>query len=212
MQLAVYPEDIDKPWINVDRTPNAIAQDNAFKVFQGLYELVETEQRTLRFSQDAQEIFDEWRTELEAKIRASDIHPALESHLAKYRSLMPSLALLIQLAEDPNAIVVSKDCAIRAVYWCAYLESHARRIYNMGIDLALSNAHLIFNRRGKLPSPFKIRDITNKKWMGLPEKKTVEPALEILIDHDYIREERIESPGGGRPSLVYHWNPNILNS
>ena len=48
----------------------------------------------LRFELEAQDLFDGWRTALEAKVRAPELNPLIESHLAKYRSLMPSLALL----------------------------------------------------------------------------------------------------------------------
>jgi hypothetical protein len=51
----------------------------------------------LRFEQNAQAVFDDWRAKLEDKVRSGHEHPALESHLAKYRSLVPSLALLIAL-------------------------------------------------------------------------------------------------------------------
>lgn len=52
-----------------------------------------------RFESDAQELFIEWLAELESKIRITDLHPALVSHLSTYRSLMPSLALLFELAD-----------------------------------------------------------------------------------------------------------------
>src|SRR5690349_7849938 len=53
-----------------------------------------------RFSAAAQERFSAWRKELEQKIRGGHLEPALESHLAKSRSLLPKLALLFHLAED----------------------------------------------------------------------------------------------------------------
>ena len=46
----------------------------------------------LRFDDEAQAIFDEWRMKLEGRLRSTDLHPALESHLAKYRKLVPSPA------------------------------------------------------------------------------------------------------------------------
>ena len=38
--------------------------------------------------------FDAWRVDFEQTRRAEEEHPVLLSHCAKYRSLMPSLALL----------------------------------------------------------------------------------------------------------------------
>jgi len=51
------------------------------------------------YAPDSQELFVVWLTELEGKVRANDLHPALVAHLSKYRSLMPSLALLFELAD-----------------------------------------------------------------------------------------------------------------
>lgn len=53
----------------------------------------------LRFALEAQGLFVEWRGELEARLRTGGLPEALESHLAKYRSLIPSLALLIHLVD-----------------------------------------------------------------------------------------------------------------
>lgn len=48
--------------------------------------------------------------------------------LAKYRSLVPSLALLIHLADGGRG-PVSLSALDKAVGWARYLFSHARRIY-----------------------------------------------------------------------------------
>jgi putative DNA primase/helicase len=71
------------------------------------------------------------------KIRRNDLHPALISHLSKYRSLMPSLALLFELADrasiegfDGSCLAgrenfVSLEHTRQAAAFCDYLESHA---------------------------------------------------------------------------------------
>ncbi len=50
-------------------------------------------------SDDERELFDGWRADLEHRLRAEEDHPVLLSHLAKYRSLLPSLALLFHLID-----------------------------------------------------------------------------------------------------------------
>jgi hypothetical protein len=40
-----------------------------------------------------------WRTDLEARLRDSDEHPIMVAHLSKYRSLMPSLALIFHMCD-----------------------------------------------------------------------------------------------------------------
>jgi len=52
----------------------------------------------------------------------------MESHLAKYRKLVPGLALLLHLA-DRGTGPVSEKAALQALGWAEYLESHAMRAY-----------------------------------------------------------------------------------
>ena len=83
-------------------------------------------------------LFIEWLADLEGKVRGNDLHPALISHLSKYRSLMPSLALLFELADraasgalpETADLFVSLEHARQAAAFCGYLESHAQRIYS----------------------------------------------------------------------------------
>src|SRR5258707_14401788 len=86
----------------------------------------------MRFEAEAQGCFDAWRVVLEQTLRAEADHPVWRSHVAKYRSLMPSLALIGHLidgvAGGPTG-PVSRDAAGRAVAWGAYLQGHARRLY-----------------------------------------------------------------------------------
>ena len=105
-QVLVWPDD-PGPWRNVDRWPDNAAKNTAFSTFSHLAELdlatvgAQQDERGLpwlRFSPKAQAVFDIWRAELEGKLR-SDLPEALESHLAKYRKLMPALALLLHLAD-----------------------------------------------------------------------------------------------------------------
>src|SRR3546814_10544767 len=52
----------------------------------------------LRVDDAGFELFREWRAGLEHRLRSGELHPAVESHLAKYRKLVPSLALIHHLA------------------------------------------------------------------------------------------------------------------
>ena len=69
----------------------------------GAEELTPEEVPFLRFDSAAQELFDGRRADLEQRLRAEDEHPVLLSHLAKYRSLMPSLALILYLIDGVDA-------------------------------------------------------------------------------------------------------------
>jgi hypothetical protein len=56
----------------------------------------------LHFDHAAQEIFDGWLGDLEKRLRAGGEHEAFESHLAKYKKLMPALALLGHLVDSAD--------------------------------------------------------------------------------------------------------------
>jgi hypothetical protein len=122
--------------------------------------------------------------------------------VAKYRSLMPSLALIGHLidgvAGGPTG-PVSGGAAARAVAWCAYLQGHARRLYASVTDQARVAAALLAARltRGRLPSPFTARDVYRNEWTGLAEPRVVQGALACLEELGWLRSEAIRAPDGG---------------
>ena len=145
-QLAVYP-DTDQPFSHVDRWPDTEAKNQAYAVFEKLASLDSSSIGVtagddgdipyLRFDDDAQSFFNEWRSKLEGRVRSSREAANLTSHLAKYRSLMPSLALLFHLIKVVSGFAsgpVSLASAWRSAAWCQYLEEHARRIYQAAFD------------------------------------------------------------------------------
>lgn len=222
--MLVYP-DVSEHWHNVDRYPNTTSKKQAFEVFEKLDHLDAVELGDclpdewsaipyLRFDDEAQELFDTWRADLEVELRSGRIeHPALEAHLSKYRSLMPSLALLFHLVdridERADSKAVSLECAAKAAAWCSYLFEHAKRIYGMAIDatahLAKSLAYHV--EQGDLPDPFTARDVYRKHWAGLTLPKEVAAPLELLVDLQWIRPLVIQT--GGRSTTHYQINPKV---
>ena len=103
-QLSICPEYIGK-WEPSDTWPDHAAKNRAFAVFAALDTLtlsifpdgcIDTSGKfpALRFAPDAQGLWDRWRTAWEERIRSYDMAktPGFQSHLGKYRSLVPSLA------------------------------------------------------------------------------------------------------------------------
>ena len=212
-QLAVYPDE-PTTWKNVDRQPNHGATDAVYSVIRRLVDMADTEEpKILRFSPEAQLIFNDWRYDLEnTKLLNSDDHPALLAHLAKYRSLLPSLALIIHLADICCSEItdVSETAIMRACGWCEYLESHARRIYSDAIDNPAKAAKLILTKieNRKLIDGFTVRDVSRNKWAGLTDVNEVKEGLEVLVDHHYLLLCTLAT--AGRPSVTYRINPRIL--
>ena len=147
-QMLVYP-DVSQDWIDVDRWPDSTAKNRAYSVFQRLANLNHVQLGAeidsgdpekipfLRFSEEAQEIFTERRAKLEHEIRSGELHPAIEAHLAKYRSLIPSLALIDHLVDGESGPVGSNQVRA-AIRWGDYLRSHADRIFSVVINPARS--------------------------------------------------------------------------
>lgn len=217
-QLVVWP-DVPTAWLNRDTPPDLEARGRAYSVFERLDRIdpQQTEAECslgvgeppfLRFSPEAQEIFTEWRTELEHRIRKGDEPPMIESHLAKYRSLVPSLALLIHLA-DVGAGPVGEGALQRACAWADYLESHARRVYAPAISPAAASAHSLAQKivKGELESTFTLRDVYRKHWQGLSTKEEAEEAIELLEAYDW--GQRVTGKTGGRPTDVFVVNPKV---
>ncbi|MEW6490300.1 MAG: DUF3987 domain-containing protein [Thermodesulfobacteriota bacterium] len=217
-QVVVWP-DSSGEWRNVDRWPDSAARRNAWAVFERLDRIdprplgAEEEDGLpfVRFSPEAQEAFDGWRATLERRLRADEEHPAFEAHLAKYRSLVPSLALLSHLA-DGGAGPVGIVPLAQALAWGEYLEAHARRLYAPALEPGLQAARELDRRilRGDLGAQFTARDVYRRGWRLLDPQGTAR-ALDYLTDLERVLAE-VAGPGeeGGRPSVTYHVHPALL--
>ncbi len=222
-QLAVYPDVAEyQPLEQRDHYPETEAKNQAYEVFKRLSELnLSGEPKGYRFSSDAQVLFYQFFDANEREA-ANDQHPAIQSHLTKYRSLCPSLALLIQLANAPESSEVGLGALQAAIGWVDYLFSHAQRIYSAGINATAANAKSLIAKiqQGKLGKPdpvlkgdvFRFRDIDRAKWTGLTEKGEILASLEMLEDYGWIRSISLKPSGGGRPSTLYLINPAAQKS
>ena len=139
-------------------------------------------------------------------IRASDLAPALESHLAKYRKLVPALALINHLA-DGGAGSISETAIIRALAFAKYLETHARRAYGAGSEAETATAKAILAkvRKGELSDGFSARDIYRRAWSNLSDREQVQAGLELLADLDWLAAKTVQT--AGRARVVYSINP-----
>ena len=220
-QLAVYP-DVSPTWENHDRKPDLSAQNRAWAVF-GRLDILDPASMgaalpdhqyggipSLRFGPEAQEIFTEWRTELELRLRQGEDPPIIEAHLGKYRSLPPSLALLIHLADEGSGPVGTLALK-RALAWTEYLETHARRSYSPALSPAAPVARALAKRiqRGDLKGSFTLRDAYRNQWSGLTDGDEVLLGIDLLEALGWVRgrEERT----AGRPTVSYQINPRVLD-
>lgn len=221
-QLLVYPDDT-KDWKLVDRKPNEKSREQAFSIIVKLAEMnfckygaqldEKSEIPYFHFDAPAQEIFYEWLTELEGKLRNTSDEPVFIEHLAKYRKLLPSLALifhLINIASGKISGPVTKECVQNAARWCEYLEAHIRRIYESALCLEYQAARNLARKiqEGEFKNHFNTRDVYRKEGTLLKNREEVEAACTVLIESGWIREGSLSEEG--KPKKCYFINPKVL--
>jgi putative DNA primase/helicase len=210
-QLLVWP-DVQPNWEEIDRLPDNRAESGVEQILDRLLQISPEDPFRAHFSRAAQEGFSVWRKELEQKIRGGDLEPALESHLAKSRSLLPKLALIFHLAEDDRGEEIPLLEAERAAQFCAYLESHARRVYGCVASRPLQLAARLGEklRRGRLANGFRLGDVYLQGWPGLDTMERAREAIRVLVDSGWIRPGSDRMGGRGAASgEQYMVNPTI---
>jgi hypothetical protein len=164
----------------------------------------------VRFTEDAQEIFDQWRDELEVRLRSTELPPALESHLAKYRSLMPSLALIFQLIEfvdgSGDGGAIGLRAAVQAAAWCEYLKTHARRLYSSAQNPAVEGARALLDhiRKGDVDDGDSTRSVYRKHWARLSTPEEVNSACSVLEEFGWLRLKAVKTSGRSTTRLRLH--------
>ena len=213
--LMVYP-DISPDWKEVDRLPNKIVKTKVTELVEKIDILnpssigaeLEDSGNTpfLKFADDTQEIFSKWREILEKRIRSGEEHPAIVSHISKYRKLIPSLALINHLCDSGKG-PITKDSLLRAIAYSEYLESHAHRIYSYAITPEMDAAKTLLKRlqAGRLPHPFKARDVSQKGWVGLSTPAKTEAAINVLLEYGHLSQEDVQETIG-RSTKIYYWH------
>lgn len=220
LQVVVWPN-LGAEWRNVDRWPDTKAKQIAFGVFEKLSALTAGDVGAaqdaldassvpfLRFDGAAQEAFDAWRAALEHTLRSGEHHPAWEAYLAKFRKLVPALALISHLA-DGGSGPVPLTAFHRADAWSEYLKSHAGRLYDGLLRHGISSARALADRiaAGDLGSEFALRDVYRQSWSGLDSREAALAAVNVLLDHDHLAEASRAS--AGRTATVYMVNPKLF--
>lgn len=212
-QLLVWPDQAGGFEL-VDRCPDQEALEEMNAAMLGLRtentsgKLKKHGSRLLHFDEDAQVAFNAWYPAIETLLRSDDLGPAEQSHFAKYRSLIPGLALLFHLLEG-HAGEVCSDCLSGALGYAKYLKSHAMRVYGAVHSVDGAGAHALAGSllNGQLQSGFTVRSVYTKGWRDLGTKDKAQQAVDLLIELGWLRERVIQTVG--RPTTAYDINPRI---
>ncbi len=224
--LLAWP-DAQGDWRNVDRYPDSKARGRAAAAFERLRDLdpvsigAEVDPSdggdavpTLRLTEAAQVAFDEWQTSLMRDLQTGELHPALESHLAKYKKLVPSLALCLHLA-DGGSGHIAESAIVQALAWSEYLRTNAERLYGSATAIEVRSAKAILAKlragaieyADKERLAFDARTIYRAGWAGLDRDATY-AGLELLADLHYLRQ--VTEPTDGRTATLWIVNPEAI--
>ena len=216
-QIMVWP-DMPSDWILVDREPDAMAITTVERVLFRLAHLPAENPLRLGFDSAAQACFNDWQATLERVILNPDKPQAVTAHLAKYRSLLPKLAALFELADaaahhafNPGVGImpVSLSHIEQAIAYTNYLWSHALRVYGCAATQETSAAQELVKHitTGKLPSVFSVREVYHRHhWYALETPDKARAALRHLQDLNWVREVKSEREKG-RPTETWEVNP-----
>lgn len=221
--LTVWP-DVSREFVYVDRRPDTCAKQAAWAVFERLSQLqpdTDSDAQEWRFTPEAQALFEEWLIPFETELRGEELHSALVSHLAKYRKLVPALALIFALVDTPDSgRLIHRPELLRALAWADYLRSHAERLYAAAVIPETSAAKQLLDKikAGKLRDSdgvmldsFTPRQIAVKHWTGLATPEAVRKAVGLLADYGWLEREAVHSGiAGGRPSERYVLHPVLV--
>jgi hypothetical protein len=218
-QLLVWPDQLSN-FTLVDRKPDQAAIDKYHKAILELSSLPQKSiysakqlingSQLLHFDTEAQQLFNSWYVANENLLSKGTLDTARQSHFAKYRSLVPALALLFHLLDGHSGAVCSV-CLGRTLHFSKYLKKHADRIYASGSGHDHAAVRTLANRLldKQLVDGFTCRTLTLKGWSGLATKEQAQSALDALVEYGWLIEQ--ESRAAGRPTIKYQLNPNATS-
>ena len=224
-QVLVYPD--QRSWKWCDFIPNKEARDKAYAVFDVIANLDPIALGALpaddyvkfphfTYDDEAQKIFIEWSTDLNLLKLPNEEDPLIAQHLAKFEKLFSALALIFHLVDCVSSGSygpIRGRSAQRAVAWCEFLESHARRCYGLLADDGLRSAQALSDKlcKSKLSNGFTARDVRRNQWKYLTTDEAVQAALNWLEDEGWLQANEVggSGPGGGRRTSRYNINPKI---
>jgi hypothetical protein len=218
-QLSVWPDEPSADEYRfVDRHPNAGAEAAFAALVERLDGLTAEavgaseaigDVPVLRFDGPAYAAYEVWATELGRACRDPDLPEHLVAHRGKYASLVPSLALILGLADGDHG-AIGLPALRRAIAWADYLWSHALRAYAAAANLRGSTAKLIVPMLSTLPDPFTARDILQAGRSGLKDADTIADGLAYLSDLGWISPAQSgPTKRGGRPTTKFNINPKV---
>ena len=131
----------------------------------------------------------------------------LPGEIARIAALLHVMRYIHKMPED---ILISEEEMMSAIKISTFLQQHALAVFELlGQDKNLSKAQVVLSwieRKAHLE--FSKRDCYRELRPHFQKTKELEPALQLLVDHNYIKEKPGEAKPN-RPSVIYQVNPYL---
>jgi|GEM_PF-2500814 len=220
---------VAKPdYVLTDVTPDYAAKERYVDTINRLLDLPSHGSPVVTsFEQEAQTVFNHWLESLERRIRSGGLSPIIASHISKYRSLLPSLALIFEVITNPAFCVqnivrqeilpkVSLGNLNLAIKWVEFLEKHARNLFLDSPSEAnpaalLAEKILQKFRLGKWHGGATERSL-KRMFRAKADSQHFDEALELLEDFGWVQFDERIPPKGGKVSKVILVNPCLLEN
>jgi len=200
----------------IDRKPDLAAYNSAMNIYDHFKKIRDdfngSDKTVFSFSEEAQPTYLHWLEDHENSIRRTSTNsPAIEALLAKYRSLVPSLALIFHLINTDNTRHVSHEALQLAMHWADFLYNHAKKVYHSVISRDVVCGHALAKKikLAKVNTGTTVREIYRKEWSQLTNSADVKLAVSLLQDLNWVRVKTIKLETGA-PSEVLEINPAFL--
>ena len=204
----------------VDRAADEAAEKAAYDAIEALRSLDPAKlgieplngdnRAILHFASEAQDLFDNIRSQIDRRAISGKEDDIMASHLRKMPATIAKLAMLIHLL-DGGTGPITLEATRKANLWKHYLYKHAKRIYGIG-EIGTMHLASMLGKKLKVSAikePFTAREIMRRRWSGLTHKKLVEDALAELEDAGWVRITASDTKTG-RPTTWYNLNPAVL--
>lgn len=176
--------------------------------------------RTLTLDEGAAVVLDAFAGVIETRLRPGQDLGELADWGGKLVGAAVRIAGLLHLAEHdwsspvaPWEVGISESAMERAVWLASeYFVPHARVAFQtMGDTPGVEGARRLLSwiaRRGR--ASFTSREALRALNRNGTRREVVDPALDVLVAHGWIREDSREDKRPGRPSDRYHCHPAAL--
>lgn len=222
-QLIVYPDGNRKSY--VDELPDQSFTQKMQTLFVKFAQLSSPDRYSnplgFDFSDDAQDKWDQWATELIAREHKSNDDE--QTILGKYGALVAKLALIFHLMIEAEKCEndsgfdpltkISKYALSLALKWSDFLLQHNRKIRALGSPRTsgFESAETLRTKLCLLPNDFTIRDLQRKGWKGLKSQNEINEALDLLLELGYLKQYTARS-ASGKTSNRFLVHPNYRSA